>query len=151
MRKKVAFFETVKVWKSTDLGWRWFSRGLHEAAKGITFLSSLYFFSLIINDGCFKLRNSAGEIQFSPGSFTPGKKEVSKPPCFAVYICRSAPTEWCYVQFDNGSYMLLTNHSFCECVLQLVGGLSLPDWFNLFEHSRPPLGPYYYFNLCFSI
>lgn len=55
------------------------------------------------------------------------EKRTIKGPCFAVYICRSAPTGLCYVQFDNGSYMLLTNHPFCECVLQLVGGLSSPD------------------------
>lgn len=53
----------------------WLSRELPKVAKGITSLSPPYLFSLIINDGCFKLRNSAREIQFRPGPRTVcGKK-----------------------------------------------------------------------------
>lgn len=67
------------MWKSSKL-WVvvWcFSTGLPDAAKGSASLSSLYFFSLIINDGCFKLRNSAGKIQFSPGPCREGIKKSS--------------------------------------------------------------------------
>ena len=59
--------------KAQSCGW-WFSTGLPDAAKGTTFL---YFLSLIINDGCFKLRNSAGKIQFSPGPCREGIKKSS--------------------------------------------------------------------------
>lgn len=62
--------------KAQICGW-WFSTGLPDSAKGSTSFPSLYFFSLIINDGCFKLRNSAGKIQFSLGPCREGIKKSS--------------------------------------------------------------------------
>lgn len=66
----------------------WLSRELPKVAKGITSLSPPYLFSLIINDGCFKLRNSAREIQFRPGPCTVcGKKSsVLKIPGLAGFL-----------------------------------------------------------------
>lgn len=62
------------------------SRALSETAQSST-TPSRYFFSLIINDGCFKLRKSSEKIQFSRGPLQRVEEDnssVSKGPFIAV-------------------------------------------------------------------
>lgn len=53
------------------------AQGFLMLPKAVLPFLPFYFFSLIINDGCFKLRNSAGKIQFSPGPCREGIKKSS--------------------------------------------------------------------------
>lgn len=61
-------------------------RGVPEAAQGNVSLSFLYFLSLIINDGCFKLGNSAAKIQFSPGLWREGIKNKKQSSVLKAFV-----------------------------------------------------------------